>query len=260
MKEDQHARFIKKIIVKAGKETLKYYGKKNFAYHKGGENNIVTYADLASNKIIIDAIKKNFPSHGIISEEEKDYQRNAEYVWVVDPIDGTRNFANEIPLYAVMIALLRNNVVIKASIYLPYFKELYYAELGNGAYKNNVRIYCSNKKSYKNSCGIFGASGLAKYQKVDKVITKGIVTHGAWVNDFGSLAVDAVYAAQGKFEWYIVTYSWPGMWDFIAPALILKESGCKVTGIDGKPWIIRDDLSIVAANPVLHKEIIRLIK
>lgn len=253
-------KFIETITVKAGKATLKHFGKKNFAYSKKTENDVVTHADLASNKILIDAIKKNFPSHGIISEEEKAYKQDAEYVWIIDPLDGTRNFSKEILLYCVMVALTKNNVAIQAAIYLPYMDELYYAEKDKGLYKNGKRIYCSKKDDYKNSCGIFGASGQSKFKNVVAGIVNGTDTHNAWIQDFGAIGVNAVYTASGKFDWFIVPASWSSIWDFVAPALILKESGCKVTGFDGKEWKIGKDLSILAANPAVHAKIMQVIQ
>ncbi len=252
--------FIETITIKAGKATINYFGKKNFAYTKRTENNIVTYADLASNKILTSAIRKHFPTHGIISEEEKARESSTEYVWIIDPLDGTFNFAKEIPLYGVMVALLKNNVPIKAAIYLPLSKELYYAEKGKGLFKNGKKISCGKKQSYKNTCGILGSSGKAEFKNAVTALTYGTETHNAWTLDFGSVAIGAVYTAEGKTDWYVMPYSWDGIWDFVAPALILKESGCVVTGFDNKEWRIRKDLSIVAANPSIHKEIMKVIK
>src|SRR3989339_1735679 len=105
MKSDQYEKFLKKIIVKAGKETLKYFGKVGVKYTKKHIADVVTEADLKSSSIIVSAIKKRFPEHGIISEEEKDHNNDAEYVWIVDPLDGTRNFATKTPYFCVLIAL-----------------------------------------------------------------------------------------------------------------------------------------------------------
>lgn len=118
-KNKEYSYFLKKIIVKAGKETLKYQWKVEIQYTKRDKDDYVTQADLASNKIITSAIKKNFPDHGIISEEDPKYKSDSEYVWIIDSLDGTRNFKLGVPTYAVMIVLAKKGKVIMGSVYVP---------------------------------------------------------------------------------------------------------------------------------------------
>src|SRR5665213_3078946 len=99
------------------------------------------------------AIKQKYPTHGIISEETGEYHSNAEYCWVIDPIDGTRNFATRTPLFAVMVSLIRNGVVEMATIYNPCTNELFFAKKGKGTFCNGKKVHCSEQKLWKGSWG-----------------------------------------------------------------------------------------------------------
>ena len=139
---------LKKIIVQAGKKTLKYFGKKLTKNIKTHDADFATIADSESNDFLISEITKNFPDDGILSEESTNRKGKSGYLWVIDPLDGTYNFSHNIVYFGVMIALIKNNYVIAPGIYLPYFNDLYFAIKGKGSFKNNKRIYCSNKKRF----------------------------------------------------------------------------------------------------------------
>lgn len=246
-------KFIKTIIVKAGKATLQLFGNVGVKYTKKHAADVVTEADLISNKIIVDAIKKNFPTHGIISEEDKKYKNDAEYKWIIDPLDGTRNFATKTPLYCVLIALAKNDEVIVSASYLPYFDELYYASKNKGAFLNNKKIICNNNFDFCRSYGT-GATTI-KQNRFFEALLKSEMETNFWINDFGSLAINGLYVADGRRDWFVTTRA-GGVWDFAAIYLILKESGCNVTNINEKPWTL-NDMTMIAANPKMYKEIIK---
>lgn len=257
-----YERFLKHIIVKAGNETLKYYGRKNFAYAKRHVNDIVTKADLASSRIILDGIKKNFRDHGIISEEENDYQEDAEYVWIVDPLDGTLNYSKSIPLYGVMIALMRKKEIMLSGIYMPHFKDLYFASKGKGVYKNGKRIHCSNRKNLKNTWGTIGIfTGNVQANKVKSLLDQ--TDLHLWFSDLGSISFCSVYAAEGKKDWFIMPSLRGSIWDYAPTSLILTESGCRITDLEGNEWVPKGrlgDFSMIAANPALHKQLLKIMR
>ncbi|MGV8150318.1 MAG: inositol monophosphatase family protein [Candidatus Woesearchaeota archaeon] len=262
MKQEELFTFMKKIVVKAGKETLKYFGKSKVQYSKNYVDDIVTQADLASSKILIDAIKKKYPLHGIISEEEKDYNPNADYVWIIDPLDGTGNFNREQPLYTILIAFMERKKIICGAIYVPYLDILYSAMLAEGAYKNGRRIFCSKEKNLdkKTGAGALMIHGPRK-NKVEK-FSKSSQKYLFWTLESGSVAYDAMQVAEGKIHWHFFPPFMlsGGIWDTAASYIILKESGCNVTNFDGKEWTIDDKTEMIAANPDIHKQIMEIIK
>ena len=250
-------KLMKSIIVKAGIETLKYFGKIGVKYTKADENDVVTEADLKSNRIIVSAIRKNFPNHGIISEEQKDHDAKADYVWIIDPLDGTLNYSKDTPIYGVSIALTYKKDVVVASIYLPYFKELYFARKGKGAYLNGKRIRCSNVKKYVHSMGIIGSI----WSRKKNILHNSLIEHSGygsvWVSSFGSAVFTLCLISSGRRDWTILQNH--HIWDIAAGYLIMREAGCIVTKLDGSEWDLECD-NMVAANPKLHKELLKITK
>jgi len=255
---DEYEDFIKKIIVKAGKLTLTYFGKVGVDHTKaGGVNDVVTIADVKTQTLIVNAIRKRFPKHGIIGEEDAKINTDAEYIWYIDPIDGTRNYSKSIPIYGVMIALAKNDEIIISSIYMPITKELYFAKKNNGAYLNNKRITCSKFKTFIDSNGCISALWHKKRKKIHNSIMKTIQNGSIYISTLGSMAVNGGMVSDGRKDWIISESS--GIWDYAAPSLILAEAGCKVTNLKGEKWTLKDR-QMVAANPILHADIIKMIK
>jgi myo-inositol-1(or 4)-monophosphatase len=251
-------KFIKDIIVKAGKQTLKYYGKAKVKYTKENESDFVTEADLASNRMIVNSIRKKYPSHGIISEEEPVQKQDKEYVWILDPIDGTYSYAHKSPMYGVMIAITKDSHVIMASIYLPYFDELYFARKNKGAYLNGKRVRCSQKKDMRNSIGVGTLVPLGERKRqIERFFAKS--TQKYWLTSTAAIANDTADVARGVRDWFFSPHLWDGIWDFAAPSLILEESGCKVTDFDGNDWNLKSGSEFIAANPILHNKIMKII-
>ncbi len=223
----EYLTFTEKIIIEAGKETLKYFGRAEVQYTKEDETDVVTQADLASNKIITDAIKKQFPSHGIVSEEDPAYQKESEFQWHVDPLDGTRNFSTHVPLYGVSIALAKSGRVIVGAIYLPVTNELYLSEEGKGTTLNGEFISCSQRKELKNSYGLVGSR--LSPEKANNIIQLAEHTRGEsfWMNSLGNAVGSIGYVADGRRDWCVTEGG--HSWDYAAGYIIATEAGCKVT-------------------------------
>ena len=250
-------KFIQKIAKEAGGAVLKRFGKDQVHYQKSAHRiDAVTKADLLSDKILVSAIKKAYPEHGIISEESGKVNEAAEYVWILDPIDGTFNFAFGVPLFGVMIALAHKGKVILAAVNMPATNEFFYAREGRGAFLNGRRIHCSNTRTIVHSAG-YGGSTLRDRAKT--FVEKIIHSEKAEYMILGSFncCANHCYVAAGRRDW-IVSVSGK-IWDFAPAYLLLKESGCKVTDVNGKPWKL-GMLEMVAANPRLHKQLLKLTK
>ena len=251
-------KFIQDVVREAGDAVLKRFGKDGPHYMKSDHVwDVVTKADLRADKLITSRIQKAYPTHGIISEESGTTNEGAEYVWIVDPIDGTLNFSKGVPLYGVMICLVRKGDVILSAINLPSTGELFYAKKGGGAYLNGKRVHCSKTKKLLQTFGAGSARLEGRAGNFMKNLLKASKVHHIQYASFFSMAVNVCYIATGRRDWVVPL---AGMiWDFAPAYLILKESGCKVTDTKGKPWKF-GVLEMVAANPTLHKEILKLTK
>lgn len=254
---DRIEQCLKEIIIQAGKVTLDFYGNSHVTHTKSDEADVVTNADMASSNLILSAIKEHFPDHGIISEEEDDVQTDKEYVWIVDPIDGTRNYATHTPLFGISIAVARNKIVEYAGIYLPVTDELFYAKRGRGATVNGVPIKCSNKESLQKSYGTAFTSWHRERLAILKKFVDAAQTYEYWVCGTGSTVVSGVYVAAGKRDWFLSDDC--NVWDYAAASLILLESGCRVTNFKGEDWTLNED-EFLAANESLHKQLLEIIK
>src|ERR1700754_282622 len=152
---------LKETLINAteagAKDIQHYFNNKNLQIsNKEGANNMVTEADNAADKAIIDAIKGQFPDHFILSEEAGEIIMDSEYKWIIDPIDGTVNYAHGIPLCCVSIGLEHEGKMIMGAVYNPFLDEFYLAELGKGASLNGERIYVSAKEKVIDSCIVTG--------------------------------------------------------------------------------------------------------
>lgn len=248
-------KFIKETAVEAGDAILKLFGKIGVAYTKEDLGDVVTKADLLSEKIIIKAIKKRFPDHCIISEETPGNYQTGEYTWYIDPLDGTRNFATGVPLFGAMIALAHRGEIINSAIYLPCMKELYHAEKGKGATLNGKKIKCSDNQNLVHSYGLGTARMSEKNSEVINKIfmaTKGKLA----MNTLGSIAVASCWVASGKRDWYITSRG--KCWDYAASCLIMKEAGCMITSIRGEKWNLECN-EVLAANKKMHRKLLKVL-
>ncbi len=251
---------MKSLIIKAAKSAgrviLKNYG--NFGKLKfKGPRNLVTKADILSEKIIIKTIRKKFPKHNFLTEESGVIKNNSEYTWIIDPIDGTTNFASKIPEFAVSIALAKNDEVLMGVVFNPCTKEMYFAEKGKGSYLNNRKLKVSKKNDLEHC--ILGFN-LPQEVKLGKK-TLGILrkNHGKFraFRNFGSAALNLCYVADKRFDLYFSPDI--NAWDIAAAKLIVEEAQGKITNIDNNKWKLNDK-TIVGSNKILHNEFIKLLK
>ena len=249
--------FIRSLARQAGTVVLKYFGAAKVQYAKANAADVVTQADVASNRLIVAAIRRQYPRHGIISEEQDEVAGDAEYVWIIDPLDGTRNFATRTPLFGVMIGVAHRGVMELAAIADPCQARLYFARRGRGAFCNGRRIHCATTRAWAYSYGCMGVHMQANKLPSLRRLINSSARAPFWVNAFGSAAVNAIYVADGRRDWYW-SHSAGGVWDYAAPSLLLQEAGCIVTDVSGQPWGLTAT-SLVAAPPGLHAKLLRLV-
>ncbi|MEK7627682.1 MAG: inositol monophosphatase family protein [Patescibacteria group bacterium] len=251
-KEIKFKNFIIKIAVEAGEILRKKFGKIRDIKFKDKFGDPVTEADYASEKHIISAIRKKFPSHNILSEEDGNHNRQSDYLWIIDPLDGTSNFTMEIPFFCVSIAVARANQILAGVIYNPIHNELFFAEKGDGAFLNNKKIVVSKVFKPMLSRVMMAWNGInAETLGVLKTFSdNGFVKARA----IGSAALGLAYVAAGRGDAYVSLGC--KLWDVAAGVIIISEAGAKISDIFGKKWNFQSP-TLVAANKILHSKIIK---
>lgn len=249
-------KFIRAAAKEAGKYAMARFSKHRLVRHKSASPwSIVTDVDIATEQLLIKRIRTAYPGHGVIAEESGRVRANAEYVWVIDPIDGTLNFASGIPLFGTMLALVHKGEVVLSAIYLPLLDELYVAKKGKGAHLNGTRIHASRTKKFTNSRGVGFSSIRMRTAPFIVRIFKAIGQEHVVFNSFGAISVNACFVACGRRDWIMAPHG--ELHDFAPTYLLLKEAGCSVSDAAGKEWKFGAQ-GIVAANPVLHRQLLKL--
>lgn len=244
--------------VKAGAaEILRFYNNDFKISNKEGVNNLVTEADHASEKAILDVIKSAFPDHQILAEETGEIVQDSTYKWIIDPIDGTVNFAHGIPLNCVSIAVEKNKEIILGSVYNPHLNELFFAEKGKGATLNEKPISVSSQTQTLKACLVTGFPYTyinmpnGPLEIFERFIRKGIP-----VRRLGSAAIDLCWVACGRFDGFYEHKLEP--WDSAAGYLIVEEAGGKVTDLAGNPFSVYQH-KLLATNGKIHNEMLEVI-
>ena len=196
-------RFIQHIVKEAGAVALKHFGKVGVYYTKSHERwDVVTKADLFSEKILISAIKKQYPNHGIISEESGRLNEGAEYVWIMDPIDGTLNYSLGVPSFGVMVCLVRRGVPILSAIAMPATREFFFAKAGKGAYRNDKRIHCAKSKQLHTTFGMHGTTLNPRTTRFLRNVLRMTQQSHILLGSFSGPA-NACYVATGQRDWVV---------------------------------------------------------
>jgi len=250
---------MKSLMIKtskeAGKLLMKHFGKIKSIKVKD-KKSYVTDVDLASEKLIISAIRKKYPHHNIISEESEGINNKSDYTWYIDPIDGTHNYIRKFPLFGVSIGLTHKGKLVLGTVNLPYFNELYVAEKGKGAFLNGRKLKVSNNKDLKKACIIVDMS-IRYIPKTTMEILNRLKDKVYDIRAFGCAVYEYITIANGSAEGYITAYT--NSWDGAAGALIVEEANGKVTDFNGNSWN-PNGKKFVATNGKIHDEILKLIR
>jgi len=222
--------------------------------NKDGVNDLVTEVDHASEKLIMDIIRTEFPDHFILSEEVGEIKMDSAYKWIIDPIDGTVNYANGIPICCVSIGVEHEGKMVLGAVFNPFIDEFFFAEKGAGAFMNEKRIRVSEKDSVSHSCLVTGFpytyldSQNGPLEVFSRLIRKGIP-----VRRLGSAAIDLCWVAAGRFDGFYEHKL--NAWDSAAGFLLVEEAGGKVTDFEGNPYSPYQP-HIVATNGKIHAELL----
>ena len=234
----------------AGEILLANFGSRRQIKHKS-QGNLVTEADLLSEKFIIELLRGEYPDYGILSEESNSSAPTTDYIWVVDPLDGTNNYVFGIPFFCVNVALVKGEDILLGVTYDPVRGELLRAEKGKGAYLNDLPIQVSKESS-------LGASlvGLDLGYSQERGRELLDVANKLWwrvhcIRLMGSSSLGIAYVACGRISLYFHRYLFP--WDIASGLLLIREAGGKVTDWQGNPASFQSR-EIIASNSRLHHE------
>jgi myo-inositol-1(or 4)-monophosphatase len=253
---------LKEVLItaarEAGKIILHYFNGVFKIDHKDSINNLVTEVDTEAETKIIEVIRARFPSHTIISEEVGELIKPSDYQWLIDPIDGTVNFAHGIPICCVSIGLLHKNELILGAVFNPMMNEFFFAEKGKGATLNGEPIKVSTKNEFKTACLVTGFpyKWPANREHPIKVFER-IVLEGVPVRRLGSAAIDLCWVACGRFDgfWEYNLHSW----DVAAGYLIVQEAGGRITDFEGAKYNVFEKETL-ATNGLIHDQMLEVIR
>ncbi len=246
-------------ILKEHRGRVKHIGYKD-------EVNLVTEVDKISEETILRMIKKNFPDHAILTEESEGKKSSSMYKWIIDPLDGTTNYAHGLPIYCVSVALEENGKIILGVVYNPNLDELFVAEKDKGAFlsirsdnpNDRQRISVSQTAKLSQSLLATGFPYDIRKSKIDNLDHfANFYKKAQAVRRGGSAALDLCYLAMGRFDGFWELKLSP--WDTAAGILIVEEAGGKVTDFSGGPFNIHLK-EILASNGKIHQQMMEVLK
>lgn len=222
---------------------------------------VVTIADVSSEKLIVDGLKSAFPTHSIRTEEAGIIAGDdPRYRWIIDPVDGTVNFSRGIPFWGISIALHFEGKPLVAVINLPKLGELFTAALGHGACMNGKPIRVSTKSNPTHAIVSNGDFNVGVAEKINALNSKNFAKEAETferVKCFGSAVIESCFVACGRLDCFVMTMSYP--WDIAAGSLMVTEAGGKATHIDGSPMQFVDSEQVVFSNGLLHDVLVKTV-
>ncbi|MBO0350766.1 inositol monophosphatase [Phormidium pseudopriestleyi FRX01] len=238
----------------AGAIVQSYWGNLNAIEEKGRPGDLVTAADKASEKAILEVLRRHVPEHGILAEESgKLGDSTSQYLWAIDPLDGTTNFAHQYPPFGVSIGLLIDGIPQVGVVFDPFHNELFRAATGLGATRNRQPIRVSQTAELRSSLLVTGFAYDRRETPDNNYAEFCHLTHlTQGVRRSGSASIDLCYVSCGRLDGYWERGLSP--WDLAAGVVILSEAGGKITAYDGSPWKIESG-RILATNGKLHESL-----
>ena len=220
---------------------------------KKGHHNLVTTYDKLSESAILQIITKRFPTHGFLGEESG-HSKVGDILWIVDPLDGTVNFAHNVPVFCVSIAVAVESKIVAGAIYQPISGELFWAERGKGAFLNGQQLQVSTQSAIQDAYLATGFPYNSHEDPLHCIETFARLTrYGIPIRRLGSAALDLAYVAAGRFDGYWEVTLQP--WDLAAGLLLVEEAGGVVSRYDGSICDPYEAGTVIATNKLLHPQL-----
>jgi myo-inositol-1(or 4)-monophosphatase len=251
--------FLRELLLEAGERLRKQYGKvKSISYKDGAVTNPVTNVDRDIERFIKKQIRKHFPADTILAEESEMENVDGKRRWIIDPIDGTTNFAHSLPLFCISIGVEQDGDLIAGGVCDPIHNELFFARKGKGATLNGKRIHVSRIKKLDQSLLVTGFPyDIHEHPERSLPFFNAMIQRTQGLRRLGSAALDLCYVAMSRFDGFFEVSLNP--WDTAAGTLILKEAGGRITDFAGGTYSIYK-LEVVASNGLIHQEIIDVLQ
>jgi myo-inositol-1(or 4)-monophosphatase len=249
--------FAEKIARGAGEILRRNYGLRQTIHFKG-EINLVTDVDHESEAYLIGRIREAYPDHGVLSEESPELHSGSLYRWIIDPLDGTTNYAHGYPCFGVSVAVERQGTVVAGAVYDPLLDESFTAALGGGASRNGKPIAVSETRELRKSLLATGfAYDVRSSSDNNFDYFRAFVLTGQAIRRDGSAALDLCYLACGRFDgfWELKLKAW----DTAAGLLILHEAGGVSSRLDGGPYDIHQP-DLLASNGLIHGQMVEVLR
>jgi myo-inositol-1(or 4)-monophosphatase len=244
---------VEAIAREAGALLMGYFASHVTIEYKG-DVDLVTEADRASEKMIVERLRSRWPEHGIVGEEGARSAPGADYRWYVDPLDGTTNFAHGYPVFCVSIGLVRKDEQLEVGVlYDPTRDEMFSAQRGQGATLNGKAIHVSQTKKLAESILGTGFPSHKRHKNPNIHFYHQITLRSHGLRRAGSAALDLANVACGRYDGFWEFNLNP--WDTAAGALLVQEAGGRVTRFDGSPFLL-DSREVLATNGLIHQELI----
>ncbi|NGX50231.1 MAG: Inositol-1-monophosphatase [Chlamydiae bacterium] len=246
--------------MKAGEMLRKGFGTPMKFETKEGRHNLVTEWDQRVEELIIEFIKSHFPEHAFLAEESGESGKGQGGIqWIIDPLDGTVNFAHKIPMFSISIAAVFQSEILAGIIYHPMMNELFIAEKGNGAYLNGERLKVTETAVLDSA---IVATGFPYNVHENPLCCLDHFSHfakmGIPLRRLGSAALDLAYLAAGRFDSFWEVSLNP--WDYAAGKLLIEEAGGMFTDFEGNPLSSLTEGAVVASNGILHDQMVKNIR
>jgi len=238
----------------AGNFLLENFGKISEITEKG-DRNFATNLDKEAEEMILDKIRTRFPNHGVIAEESGSSAADREYLWIIDPLDGTHNFMRNIDIFGVSIGIVHKEKFVGGVIYMPKEDELYVGQAGAGAYKNNKKIKVSSYDNLKD-CSIAFDSSIRYSPEIMLKVLGDLAKEVFNVRMFGSSVRHLSYLAEGTLDFVVEFHDRP--WDFAGGVCIIEEAGGKLTNFKGEPLTYKD-IGYIASNAFVYDKVKRIV-
>ncbi|HUI57313.1 MAG TPA: inositol monophosphatase family protein [Bryobacteraceae bacterium] len=241
------------IAREAGALLVNYF-ERRVAFEAKGEFDLITEADRASEKLVVERLRSHFPTHAVVAEEGGGHESSSDCRWYVDPLDGTTNFAHSFPTFAVTLAMERAGEVIAGVVLDPIHQELFTAERGAGAFLNNHRVRVSATKRLTDSLASTGFPSRKRHHNVNIHFYYQLAMASHGVRRTGSAALDLAYVSCGRLDFFWEFGLKP--WDMAAGNLLVREAGGRVSDMTGAPHSLTKSDHVLADNGALHDEIL----
>ena len=232
---------------------MQYFGKLSSINSKTTTIDLVSNADIESNKYIVNNITSKYPEHSILSEEMNEHSGSSEYKWIIDPLDGTTNFVHNLPIFSCSIGLKKNNRTILGVVYNPVADKCFYAEKKQGAFLNGNQIYPTSSKTLS-ECVLATGFPYKHDKKYDLLfqVFKDFYDRTRGLRRLGAASLDLCFVAMGRFDGFYEYGLKP--WDVCAGEIIVSESGGRITDWNGKDSVPNNGSRVLATNKYIHTE------